>query len=74
MTRGNFIPLTNLRINSSQERRLNLVFGIVAALSGLAAILIYIDNRRHTKVQEELNELDKELKLVQLEEIKNGKK
>ena len=74
MTRGNFIPLTNLRINSSQERRLNLVFGIVAALSGLAAILIYIDNRRHTKVQEELNELDKELKLLQLEEIKNGKK
>ena len=74
MTRGNFIPLTNLRINSNQERRLNLVFGIVAALSGLAAILIYIDNRRHTKVQEELNELDKELKLLQLEEIKNGKK
>ena len=74
MTRGNLIPLTNLRINSSQERRLNLVFGIVAALSGLAAILIYIDNRRHTKVQEELNELDKELKLLQLEEIKNGKK
>ena len=74
MTRGNFIPLTNLRINSNQERRLNLVFGLVAALSGLAAILIYIDNRRHTKVQEELNELDKELKLLQLEEIKNGKK
>jgi hypothetical protein len=53
---------------------MNFIFGLVAALSGLAAILIYIDNRRHTKVQEELNELDKELKLLQLEEIKNGKK
>ena len=74
MTRGNFIPLTNLRINSNQEKRMNFIFGLVAALSGLAAILIYIDNRRHTKVQEELNELDKELKLLQLEEIKNGKK
>ena len=74
MTKGNFIPLTNLRINSSQERRLNLVFGIVAALSGLAAILIYIDNRRHSKVQEELFTLDKELKELQLQELKNGKK
>lgn len=74
MTKGNFIPLTNLRINSNQEKRMNLIFGLVAALSGLAAILIYIDNRRHSKVQEELFTLDKELKELQLEELKNGKK
>ena len=74
MTRGNFIPLTNLRINSNQEKRMNLIFGLVAALSGLAAILIYIDNRRHSKVQEELFTLDKELKELQLQELKNGKK
>lgn len=53
---------------------MNLIFGLVAALSGLAAILIYIDNRRHSKVQEELFTLDKELKELQLEELKNGKK
>lgn len=74
MTKGNFIPLTNLRINSNQEKRMNLIFGLVAALSGLAAILIYIDNRRHSKVQEELFTLDKELKELQLQELKNGKK
>ena len=73
MARGNFIPLTNLSVNSKQEKSLNLIFGLVAALSGLAAILIYIDNRRHSKVQEEINELDRELKKMQIEKLKNGK-
>ena len=73
MAKGNFIPLTNISVNSRQEKRLNLIFGLIAALSGLAAILIYIDNRRHSKVQEEIFALDKELKQLQLSKIKNGK-
>ena len=73
MARGNFIPLTNLSVNSKQEKSLNIIFGLVAALSGLAAILIYIDNRRHSKVQEEINKLDKELKQMQIDKLKNEK-
>ena len=73
MAKGNFIPLTNFAVNSKQEKSLNLIFGLVAALSGLAAILIYVDNRRHSKVQQEINELDKELKIMQIEKLKNDK-
>jgi len=73
LARGNFLPLSNLSIDSKQEKRLNLIFGLVAALSGLAAILIYIDNRRHSKVQAEIHALDKELKNLQIEKLKNEK-
>jgi hypothetical protein len=68
----NFIPLTNIGIDSKQEKRLNFLFGLIAALSGIAAIMIYIDNRRHSRVQEEILSLDKELKELQIREIKNG--
>jgi uncharacterized protein YjfI (DUF2170 family) len=68
----NFIPLTNIGIDGKQEKRLNFLFGLIAALSGIAAIMIFVDNRRHSKVQEEILDLDKELKLLQIKEIKNG--
>jgi uncharacterized protein YjfI (DUF2170 family) len=74
LAKANFIPLNNFKVNSSQERKLNMVFGLIAALSGLAAILIFIDNRKHTTLQEEIFVLDKELKLMQLEKLKNDKK
>lgn len=72
MATRNFIPLTNIGIDGKQEKRLNFLFGLIAALSGIAAIMIYVDNRRHSKVQEEILDLDKELKLLQIKEIKNG--
>lgn len=72
MATRNFIPLTNIGIDGKQEKRLNFLFGLIAALSGIAAIMIYVDNRRHSKVQEEILDLDKELKLLQIREIKNG--
>jgi uncharacterized protein YjfI (DUF2170 family) len=68
----NFLPLTNIGVNSKQEKRLNLLFGLIAALSGIAAIMIYVDNRRHSKQQEEILELDRELKELQIRKIKNG--
>ena len=72
MATRNFIPLTNIGIDGKQEKRLNFLFGLIAALSGIAAIMIFVDNRRHSKVQEEILDLDKELKLLQIKEIKNG--
>jgi hypothetical protein len=68
----NFVP-TFGGIDARQEGRINLVFGLVAALSGIAAILIYIDNRRHSQIQEEILALDRELKQQQLEKLRNGK-
>ena len=73
MATRNFLPLTNIAVDSKQEKRLNLLFGLIAALSGIAAIMIYIDNRRHSKQQEEILELDRELKALQIAKIKNGK-
>lgn len=69
----NYIPFTGIPIDSKQERNINLLFAAIAALSGIAAILIFVDNRRHSKVQEEIFELDRELKELQLEKLKNGK-
>ena len=57
MATRNFIPLTNIGIDGKQEKRLNFLFGLIAALSGIAAIMIFVDNRRHSKVQEEILDL-----------------
>lgn len=72
MAKSNIVPFIG-GMDARQERRINLVFGLVAALSGLAAILIYIDNRRHRQVQEEILALDRELKQTQLDKLRNGK-
>jgi cell division protein FtsL len=68
-----FIPFTGIAVDSKQEKNINLLFAAIAALSGIAAILIFIDNRRHAKVQEEIFDLDREIKQLQLEKLKNGK-
>lgn len=49
-----------------------LVIGLTA-LSGIVGVLIYIDQKKHNTVQQDILALDKEIKLLQLERLRNGK-
>lgn len=56
-----------------QERKITwLVIGF-AALSGVVGLLVYLDQKKHNTVKEEILSLDKEIKTLQLERLKNGK-
>jgi CHASE3 domain sensor protein len=59
-----------LDINIKQNQKIGLLFGLLAALAAGLGIVVYIQKLKHNKSQKELNEIDRELKQLQLAEIK----
>jgi len=57
-----------------QTKNINLLIATFSALGGLALFLGYMHNKKHAKLQEEVLNLDKEIKRLELEEKRNGKK
>jgi hypothetical protein len=51
--------------------KLNMVFTALAALGGLTAFLIYLENKKQRKTQEEVLELDKQIKSLQLKKLQS---
>ena len=61
-----------MSINILQEKKLKWIIAGLGALGGIVAMLVYLDQKKHNKVQKELFELDKEIKILQLSKLKNG--
>jgi hypothetical protein len=57
-----------------QEKKIRALFGIVTLIGGITTVLIYVQNRKHKKEATEIAALEKELKLLQIERLKNDKK
>lgn len=55
-----------------QEKKIGWLIGAFAVLGTVVAVVAYIDQKKHNQLQKEVIELDKELKRLQLEKIKNG--
>jgi hypothetical protein len=55
-----------------QEKKIGWLIGAFAVLGTVVAVIAYIDQKKHNQLQKEVIELDKELKRLQLEKIKNG--
>jgi hypothetical protein len=47
---------------------------MVSALGGVALFMGYLHTKKHSKLQEEVLAIDKEIKRLELEEKRNGKK
>lgn len=65
-----------LDINIKQNQKISLLFGILAVVTATLGGFLYYQKIKHDKSQRELNEIDRELKQLQLDEIKkkNGGK
>lgn len=61
-------------IDLIQNKRIGLIIGIITALGGITALLVYFEGKRHRKINEEVASLDKEIKQLQLLKLKNGDK
>lgn len=61
-------------IDLLQNKRISTIIGIVSALGALTALLIYFEGKRHRKLSEDVTQLDKEIKQLQLLKLKNGDK
>ena len=55
-----------------QDKKINWLIASFAILGSIVAVVAYIDQKKHNDLQKEVIELDKELKRLQLEKIKNG--
>lgn len=62
-----------MNIDSTQNKKLALAFSLLAALGGLTAFLVYLDKKKHEKTTTEIMQLEKQIKSLQLEKLKNGK-
>jgi hypothetical protein len=62
-----------MHIDLLQESKIKWLVGGLAALGGIVAVLVYLDQKKHNDVEKEIFELDKEIKLLQLQKLKNGK-
>jgi len=59
-----------LDVNIKQNRKISLLFGIVAVVTATLGGFLYYQKIKHDKAQRELNELDKEIKQIQLADLK----
>ena len=64
---------TGLNIDAVQETKIKWLIVGIGTLGGIVAILIYLDQKKHNQVQKEIFALDKEIKMLQLKNLKNGK-
>jgi hypothetical protein len=60
-----------MNFKNVEKETLFLLGGIGAILTGLVAVLTYINTKEHRELQKSNAELDKELKLFELELKKN---
>jgi hypothetical protein len=56
----------------TKEKKIALVFGGVAALAGVTAFFLFFPRRKNAKSQAEIMALDKEIKLLQLEKLREA--
>lgn len=57
----------------AQNHKITLIVALITGLSALTGVLVFLEKRKHTKLQEEIDLLDKNIKELQLEKLKNGK-
>jgi hypothetical protein len=61
-----------MNLNLLQESKIKWLIAGLGALGGIVALLVYLDQKKHNEVQKELFALDKEIKTLQLQKLKNG--
>jgi hypothetical protein len=55
-----------------QEKKIGWLMAGFAVLGSVVALAAYMNQKKHNQVEKELFELDKEIKRLQLEKLKNG--
>lgn len=61
------------QIDSVQNRTINILIAAISALGGIALFMGYLHTRKHSKLQQEVLELDRQIKEIELARKKNGK-
>ena len=60
-------------VDKLQEKKIRVLFACVAFLGGFTSILLYSQRRRNSKEQKGILNMEREVKSLQLEELKMRK-
>ena len=61
------------KVDLLQNNRINLAIALITGIGAITGVLIYIERKRQSVIQEEILKLDKSIKELQLSRLKNGK-
>jgi predicted negative regulator of RcsB-dependent stress response len=56
----------------AQNNKITLIVAVLTGLSALTGFLLYLDKKQHSKVQHEIDQLDKSIKELQLNKLRNS--
>lgn len=59
-----------LDVNIKQNQKISFLFGMLAIVTATLGGFLYYQKIKHDKSQRELNELDREIKQIQLADLK----
>ena len=60
-------------IDIKQGEQIKILFTALFALGGLSAFLVYLDNKKHSKLKSEVMNLEKQIKQLELAKMQNNK-
>ena len=60
-------------LDLTQNKQIKFIITAVIALGALSTFLVYLDNKKHARLKSEIMDLEKQIKAIQLETLKNGK-
>jgi uncharacterized membrane protein (DUF106 family) len=55
-----------------QNNKITLIIAVLTGLSAITGFLLYLDNKKNSKIQNEIDQLDKSIKELQLQKLKNN--
>jgi hypothetical protein len=59
------------QVDIRQARAINILIAVITGLTGLVGFLAYRENLKHSKLNDEVLKLDKEIKILELARAKN---
>lgn len=62
-----------MRTDKGQDRVINILIASISALGGVALMLGYLNQKRHLKLANEIQILDKQIKELELKKLQNNK-
>lgn len=66
--------MSKLKVDLIQEKQIRLLFYLVATMGAVTTLMLFFQNRKNRKEKDELLDLEKELKTLQLEKLRKEKR
>ena len=61
------------KVDILQNNKINLAIALITGIGAITGILLYLEQKKHSAIQKEIMDLDKNIKELQLRQLKNGK-